>query len=124
LRVAVVWYRAIGLAILISLLMLGLIGDPLNLIVMLIAAVTWLVAVGGSVLVSVAAIERPRFLVPAALFALSVILPWVSSLIPVPAGSIPSDLSGAIYTIGIVCYLLGVVAALVVGWRTPVPPRE
>jgi hypothetical protein len=124
LRVAVLWYRVIGWGVFISLLMLRLLGDGLDLIVMLAVAVTWLVAVCGSVLVSVAAIDRPRFMVPAVLFALSGILPWVSSLIPVPAGSVPGDLSRALGTSGMACYFLGGLVALVVGWGTPMPPRD
>lgn len=124
LRAAVAWFRLTGVAIFVSLLMLSLLGDPLDLIVILVAAVTWLVAVCGSILVSVAAIERPRFLAPAALFALSGILGWVSSLIPVPAGSIPGDLSRGLETSAIACYLLGALVALVVGWGTPMPSRD
>jgi len=124
LRAAVAWFRLTGLAVFVSFLMLSLLGDPLDLIVILVVAVTWLVAVCGSILVSVAAIERSRFLAPAALFALSGILGWVSSLIPVPAGSIPGDLSRGLETSAIACYLLGALVALVVGWGTPMPSRD
>lgn len=124
LRAAVAWFRLTGLAVFVSLLMLSLLGDPLDLLVILIVAATWLLAVCGSVLVSVAAIERPRFLVPAALFVFSGILGWVSSLIPVPAGSIPGDLSRTLETSAIACYLLGALLAVVVGWGTPMPPRD
>lgn len=68
--------------------------------------------------------KHPRFALPALLFVISALLWSVSSLIPVPAGTIPTELSRSIETAGFASLYVAAVLATLAGWGTPLSPRD
>ena len=68
--------------------------------------------------------KRPRFVLPAALFLISALLWSVSSLIPVPAGTIPTDLSRSLESASRVSLYAAAVLAALVGWGTRLSPQD
>lgn len=68
--------------------------------------------------------KHPRFALPALLFLVSALLWSVSSLIPVPGGTIPTQLSRSLEAASFLSLNVAAVLAALAGWGTPLSPRD